>query len=162
MCAVWSHLSIQYCIDSLLEHQLHADRGTVCLCSIPRDGTWQAFNKYLLTSEIEVCIEWKVYMWSVYRTYWTVVNSGYQVCGYSLLDLYFSHSYKEDTLLLESENKDIFCNDGLVAATSSSLFKPHFSTLRSTPTSPSSTESRSIRQMRSCLYFRWVWTYILI
>lgn len=42
------------------------------------------------------------------------------------------------------------------------LFKPHFSTLRSRSPSPSSTESRSIRQMRSCLHFRWVWTCILI
>ena len=50
----------------------------------------------------------------------TVVNSGYQVCGYFLGDLYFSHSYKEDTLLLESENKDIFYSDGSAAATTSS------------------------------------------
>lgn len=69
------------------------------------------------------------------QIYWTVVNSGYQVCGYSLLDLYFSHSYKEDTLLLESENKDIFYSDGLVAATtSSSPFQAPFQYFKVTPT----------------------------
>ena len=68
-----------------------------------------------------------LYMQCIWKYIQQCLTLGYQVCGYFLVDLYFSHSYKENTLLSESENKDIFYSDGSIAATtSSSLFQDPF------------------------------------
>ena len=95
--------------------------------------------------------------------YSTVLNSGlsslWVLSGRPVFFSFLQGKY----IAFGSENKDIFYSDGSIAATtSSSLFQDPFQYFKVTPSSPSSTESRSIRQMRSCLHFRQVWTCTLI
>ena len=75
-----------------------------------------------------------LYMQCIWKYIQQCLTLGYQVCGYFLVDLYFSHSYKENTLLSDQKTKIFFTVTArLLLPHLPPFFKTHFSTLRSRP-----------------------------